>query len=112
MGGGLFAGAAVGLALLTKSTAYLYIAPFLLAYAVKLLYPSVLHQSMSSRTKLVVATILPIVVLNIPHWTRNYRAFGSPLGCQTAFCAGNLPAIPDVVLKSSFHRHSQRVPLK
>ena len=80
---GMFAGAAIGLALLTKSTSYLFIIPFIAVFAAKLARAPMRYQA-----KVVAGIVLSIAVLNGPHWTRNYKAFGSPLGCDSAYCNG------------------------
>lgn len=75
----LWAGAAMGLALLTKATALLFLAPFGLWFA--------------ARRKVVdiAWVLLPAMLLNGAMWTRNWRVFGSPLGCDTGNCTAEYP---------------------
>jgi hypothetical protein len=80
----VFTGAAIGLAFLTKGTSFLYITPFIAVFGVKLM-----RQPLRFQVKMMAAAALSIVFLNAPHWTRNYRAFGSPLGCDSANCGGS-----------------------
>jgi hypothetical protein len=74
-GQALRAGAALGLALLTKATAYVFAAP---VAAVLLLAPGRWH----SRARLQQVTLIGLValLLNTPHYGRNYELFGLPSG--------------------------------
>jgi hypothetical protein len=68
-------GAALGLALLAKATAYLYAFPFMAWVGLSLIK--------SRRAKGLVLVILVAVtagVINAGHYTRNYELYGSPLG--------------------------------
>lgn len=79
----LFAGTATALAMLTKGTAYLYALPFVILLAAAVV-------TRKPRYRLVIvffAFLLPMIVLIGPFWTRNWRKFGSPLGCRSANCA-------------------------
>lgn len=80
---GVFAGTSVGLALLTKETAFLYLTPFILVFAAKLL-----RQPMRFQLRVFAAVALSILLLNSPQWARNYRSYGWPLGCSGANCDG------------------------
>jgi len=73
--GALVFGLATGLALLTKETAYLYAAPFVLWFALLALRGG--RRPALSRMALVGAAV---VLLNGPFWTRNLVTFGSPFG--------------------------------
>jgi hypothetical protein len=71
----LLAAASLGLALLSKGTAYLYAAPLLAWFAASLVRG---HGRKAIAPLLLVAAV--VVVLNAGHGTRNWRLFGSPLG--------------------------------
>jgi 4-amino-4-deoxy-L-arabinose transferase-like glycosyltransferase len=76
-GWNLVIGTALGLALLTKSTGYIFALPFMLYYGIQGL----------RRMKLrfwqpVLAITLIIAGLNLPHYARNAATFGHPLGPQ------------------------------
>ncbi len=71
----LAAGAALGLAWLTKGTTYVFAGPILVAS----LWPGeTLSRRVAARTALVVVTCA--LVMNVPHYARNARTFGHPLG--------------------------------
>jgi len=74
-----FTGLALGLALLTKATAYLF-APFLLA-AVLVLRRR--HGDLRPRA-FAIACLAGVAVLNGPHYARNFRLSGSILGYDSA----------------------------
>lgn len=80
---GVFAGTSIGLALLTKGTAFLYITPFMVVFAAKLV-----RQPMRFQLRVCAAMALSVLVLNSPQWARNYRSYGSPLGCDSPNCDG------------------------
>jgi hypothetical protein len=70
----LEAGAALGLAVLTKPTAYVYAAPFLAWLALR-----------APRRRLATAAVLlglPVLVLNAGQYRRNLEVFNTPLGPQ------------------------------
>jgi 4-amino-4-deoxy-L-arabinose transferase-like glycosyltransferase len=71
----LFLGAALGLAMLTKATVYLF-APWLLAAVVlpraRSLSPRILGMA--------AAALIVALLLNVPHYARNVQLNGSPLG--------------------------------
>lgn len=66
---------ALGLALLTKATAYIFAAPFLIWFSV-LVYK---HEKWRSWKKLIVFGSLALAI-NAPHFFRNYEIYHSPLG--------------------------------
>lgn len=68
-------GAALGLSLLTKGTAYFYIPP--LVAALVLTWP---RRAWARVWRLAPLGIILIFALNIAHWTRNYRLIGNPVG--------------------------------
>ncbi len=76
-GNALGAGASLGLALLTKGTAYLFAAPFVawLGAAWLLRY----RARWRAWVPLAVGGLLALA-LNLPHYGRNWRLYGSPLG--------------------------------
>ncbi|HZY87830.1 MAG TPA: glycosyltransferase family 39 protein [Gemmataceae bacterium] len=84
-GNALGAGAGLGLALLTKGTAYLFAAP-LVAW---LLFAWLWRYRGRAWAPLAVAGLLALA-LNLPHYGRNWRLYGSPLG-PGAEHAGRFP---------------------
>jgi hypothetical protein len=66
-------GAALGLALITKGTAYFYAPPLLLAIA--FIWP---RQVWRRALRLAPLSVVLVLALNIAHWTRNYRLQGTP----------------------------------
>ncbi|MGD0013186.1 MAG: glycosyltransferase family 39 protein [Bryobacteraceae bacterium] len=76
-------GCALGLACLTKGTAYIYAGPLLLAAAVPLGW-----RVLRARFWHVLAVVAIAVSLNIGQYTRNALLFGAPLGPQTAVAGG------------------------
>lgn len=75
-------GVSVGLALLTKGTAYLFAAPLGLAFVWTLLSARAL--SWPRRIATVAVPSLAMLLLNAGHYARNWRLFGSPLGVNDA----------------------------
>ncbi len=71
---GLFGGA-VGLAMLTKATAYLYLFPFICWVAIA----TFLRHRRKAVLPLVAAGSIALLI-NLPHYIRNQTAFGSPIG--------------------------------
>ena len=67
-------GAAVGLAMLTKGTAYPLAAPMVAWFAVL----TVRHRNRGT-VLAAGAAIVVALLLNVAHWSRNYQAFNSPL---------------------------------
>lgn len=68
-------GAGLGLAILTKATAYIYAFPFLVWICLSLL------RRLNMRKLQLLGFIFFIVLLiNVGHYTRNYGLYGSPLG--------------------------------
>jgi 4-amino-4-deoxy-L-arabinose transferase-like glycosyltransferase len=79
----VFAGLALGLAVLTKGTSYLMAPPLLVACL--FLMPRHLRWRYMARMPLVALLVL---ALNAPHWMRNYQFSGSPLGLPAPDAAG------------------------
>jgi 4-amino-4-deoxy-L-arabinose transferase-like glycosyltransferase len=69
------AGASLGLAILTKATAYLFALPFCLVFAVLYLLR---HRWRAVPAGLVIAAM--VVLLNLGHAARNARLYGTPIG--------------------------------
>jgi len=68
-------GAAIGLAVLSKGTAYFYAFPFIVwftAFAVRRLAPRQVAFS-------ALCIVVPFILLNAPHYQRNYKVFSNPL---------------------------------
>ena len=67
-------GASLGLAILTKGTAYVYALPFMIWVSLSLL------QSRRGKGAVAIVSIVAIsLVVNAGHYSRNYEMFGSPL---------------------------------
>jgi hypothetical protein len=68
-------GASLGLAILSKSTAYIYAAPFCVIWLIYII-------RLFSNNFLVIAIIsfFPAILINLGHWTRNFLLFRTPLG--------------------------------
>ena len=75
-------GGAVALGLLSKVTMLFYALPFLMLLAVLLL---IRPNGRRQLPHLALALIVGSLALNLPHWTRNYAVFGSPLGSESMF---------------------------
>jgi hypothetical protein len=67
---------ALGLGMLTKSTFYVYMVPFVAWYALYLVRRSTFREAIS--TGVLIASI--VLLLNLGYWTRNIISFGGPLG--------------------------------
>lgn len=67
----IFLGLSVGLAMLTKGTAYIYLAPVLLLFAVFILYKLLKSKDLNLFAKSLFCVLLAIL-LNVGHFTRNY----------------------------------------
>lgn len=77
--------ASIGLAVLTKGTAYIYAAPLCLiwiAHVVRSLGRTSwkIHRWPRTHWAIVMGSIAPAVLLNANHWWRNIQAFHTPLG--------------------------------
>ncbi len=68
-------GLSLGLAVLTKSTVYLFAFPIMVVYAVRRWQ----HSRTAFLRPLIIIAALALL-LNLPHYARNFAAFGSPLG--------------------------------
>lgn len=83
------AGLSLGLALLTKPTAYLFAAPVLVC-----LFLSLARRWGVRSVKIVLAISAIAVVMNCPHYLRNIDVFGSPLAHQSVTSGlTNMPVI-------------------
>lgn len=70
----LMAGASIGLAVLTKGTAYLYAFPFAIWIGFAALRGAARQVSLA-----VVCMAIPFILMNSPHYQRNLRVFANPL---------------------------------
>lgn len=68
-------GLSLGLAVLTKSTVYLFAFPIMVVYVVRRWRHS---RAVFLRPLILIAVLA--LLLNLPHYARNFAAFGSPLG--------------------------------
>ncbi|MEW6505318.1 MAG: glycosyltransferase family 39 protein [Chloroflexota bacterium] len=68
-------GICLGLAVLTKSTAYLFGFPIMTAYAIRRW-----RQSRAAFLRPLILVAALALLLNLPHYARNFATFGSPLG--------------------------------
>jgi len=68
-------GLSLGLAVLTKSTAYLFAFPIMAAYVIRRW-----QQSRAAFVRPLMVVVALALLLNLPHYARNFTAFGSPLG--------------------------------
>ena len=91
----LEAGAALGLAIVTKGTAMIVLLPFCLLLAVDLA-----RKPMRVALGCGLALTIPVVALNVGWWFRNYVTFGTPLGYFSAV-VGNARLNVDGVLSNS-----------
>lgn len=67
----IFLGLSVGLAMLTKGTSYVFLAPILLVFAVFILHKLYKTKNVTLLPKSVLCMVL-VIVLNVGHFTRNY----------------------------------------
>jgi hypothetical protein len=94
------AGLSLGLALLTKGTAFVF-APgvalgcWLVAWSMNFAP----KPSLATLRKIAVMGVLALLI-NAGHYTRNLRVFGSPLGCSSADCDQHFPFRNDRLLPS------------
>jgi hypothetical protein len=71
----ILAGISLGLALLTKATAYLFAPPFLVWLSVAL------ARKLGIKSLMIVFTIFAVaLVINLGHYVRTFEVFGSPIG--------------------------------
>ena len=90
-------GATLGLAILTKAIAYIYLLPFLVWLAL----PTVKKlRSHFLKPALIIAIV--VVVINLGHYTRNFDLYGSPLGPGQESPTGEFKYTNDVYSVSSF----------
>jgi hypothetical protein len=71
----ILSGLSLGLAILTKATAYLYAVPFVVLGAFILLRTNYRRGLLCG-----VLMVFLVFTLNIGHWSRNYQLYGNPLG--------------------------------
>lgn len=97
----LSAGASLGLALLTKATAYLFALPFLF-WGVVVLWRRYRVRALAPLCLLAA----PVLLLNLGHWTRNLGLFGSPIGMEHGVINTTVTpaiAVSNVVRNASLH---------
>jgi len=96
-GGAIAVGASLGLAILTKATAYVYGFPFFLLWGISLAVPlgfRFFYKSGKDFWRPFVWGIVPILLLNAPHWWRNTRLVKSPLGISGDVAKNQLFTLP------------------
>jgi len=79
MGWAIMAGASLGLALLTKGTAYLYALPFAIWF-----FWAVARSAPGRAALFGLGVLFPCLFLNAGHYYRNYTLFSNPLASDTA----------------------------
>ena len=80
-----FAGAALGLAILTKATAYIYAAPFL---GVACLFIILKLKFKSFKPLFIIAAL--VILVNLGQFARNIDLFGNPIGPLSASAVGEV----------------------
>lgn len=73
-------GASLGLAILTKATAYIYAFPFCVIWIIILIQQSLNKQLPQKIWNLALFSFLPTILINLGHWWRNIQVFQTPLG--------------------------------
>lgn len=71
----LAVGASLGLAILTKATAYIYAFPFMVWIGL-----SLIRSRHAKGLQLIVLIVITSFIINLGHYSRNYDLYGSPLG--------------------------------
>jgi hypothetical protein len=77
----VFFALASGLSILTKGTAYLWLPPLVLA-----IFASQRHPGLIALLRCLPLLGAACLILNLGHYTRNFSTFGSPWGCDAAYC--------------------------
>lgn len=88
----LYFGASLGLSILTKATSYVYALPFLVFWVIHVFKFFGLNFF-----RPFLFGILPITVLNLGHWWRNFWLFGDPLGVSGNIAKNKLLTIEAVI---------------
>jgi 4-amino-4-deoxy-L-arabinose transferase-like glycosyltransferase len=96
----LLCGAAVGLAMLTKGTAYPLAAPMVVWFAVL----TVRHRNRGT-VLAAAAAIVVALLLNVAHWSRNYQAFNSPLMPRSEISTYRTDSMSPTLLISNLSRN-------
>ncbi|MEI6148911.1 MAG: glycosyltransferase family 39 protein [bacterium] len=91
----VYAGLSLGLALLSKGTAYLYVGAIGLALGVPYLVRA-RHRSRSAVAGDITWIVLLVFVLNIGHWSRSYDLYRQPLASGTESYANDRLSLPAV----------------
>lgn len=73
-------GASLGLAILTKATAYIYAFPFCVIWIIILIQQLLNKQLQKKFWNITVFSFLPAILINLGHWWRNIEVFQTPLG--------------------------------
>ena len=89
------AGAALGLAVVTKGTAMIVLLPFCLLLAVELV-----RKPGPAALRCGLALTIPVIALNVGWWFRNYVTFGTPLSYFSSI-VGNSRLGVDAILSNS-----------
>jgi hypothetical protein len=98
-------GSSLGLALLTKSTSYIYAFPF---FVIGIIY-LIKHLKLSF-WKPAIFSIFPIILINISHWWRNFQAFQSPLGVSGDITKNHL-FTPSAVISNIVRNIALHIPV-
>jgi len=98
-------GSSLGLAILTKVTAYIYALPIGVLWLFHFR-----HEVRAGQWSKLMAGAIPILLLNGFHWTRNLRAFHNPLGIS-GFVARNGLFTPAAILSNLIRNIALHLPI-
>ena len=100
----LRAGASLGLAILTKGTAYVYAFPLCILWVLWLFKQESFRVWNKRFYQQAILSFLPVVLLNVSHWWRNIQVFHTPLGISAESTKNQL--FTPVAIASNMIRNS------